>query len=90
MAFPTPVNDLVTDSVASTNVEVVSLSPAMSMGEFYGATAQALSLAAHNATNAQQQGYVTAQAATVIGVARLLGVPPKDLQPPVTTSSYAA
>jgi hypothetical protein len=90
MAFPTSVNDVVIDAVASTNVEVVSLSPAMSMGEFYGSTAQALSLAAHNATNAQQQGYVTSQAATVVGVAKLLGVPIRDLQPPVSTSGYAA
>lgn len=90
MAFPTSVNDVVVDSVTSTNVEVVSLSPAMSMGEFYGSTSQALSLAAHNATNAQQQGYVTSQAATVVGVAKLLGVPIRDLQPPVpTTSGYA-
>ena len=33
--------------------------------------AQALANAAHNATNAQQQSYVTAQAATTMGVATL-------------------
>lgn len=81
MAFPTPVNDLITDSIASTNVEVVSLSPAISMGELYQSTSQALSLAAHNATNAQQQGFVTSQAVTAVSVARLLGVPPRKLQP---------
>ena len=79
MAFPTAMNDVITDSVASAKVEVVSLSPAVSMGELYQSTSQALSHAAHNATNAQQQGFVTAQAATVIGVAQLLGVKPSKL-----------
>jgi hypothetical protein len=81
MAFPTALNDLVTDSVASTNVEVVSLSPAISMGELYQATAQALSNAAHYATHAQQQGYVTAEAVTLMGVARIYGVHPSRLKP---------
>jgi hypothetical protein len=43
----------------------------MAMGSLYQATAQALSNAAHNATNAMQQSYVTAQAATTMGVATL-------------------
>ena len=50
------------------------------------ATAQALANAAHNATNAQQQSYVTAQAATTKGVATLYsldtastGVATKDI-----------
>jgi hypothetical protein len=79
MAFPTPLNDLITDSVASTNVEVVSLSPGMAMGELYISTSQALSHAAHNATNAQQQGFVIAQSATVIGVAHMFGIKPHEL-----------
>jgi hypothetical protein len=33
-----------------------------------------LANAAHNATNAQQQSYVTAQAATTAGVATLLAI----------------
>jgi hypothetical protein len=71
-------------------VEVLGTSPAVAMSNLYQATAQALANAAHNATNAQQQGYVTSQAATVVGVAKLLGVPIRDLQPPVSTSGYAA
>ena len=35
---------------------------------------QALANAAHNATNAQQQSYVTAQAATTMGVATLYSI----------------
>ena len=45
--------------------------PAVAMGNLYQATAQALANAAHNATLAQQQMYVTAQAATTAGVALL-------------------
>ncbi|MHA6847675.1 RebB family R body protein [Ralstonia syzygii] len=71
MAFPTAVNDQVTDSVTQANTQVLGLSPAVSMGNLYQATAQALANAAHNATLAQQQMYVTAQAATTMGVSLL-------------------
>ncbi len=67
------VNPQITDSVTQTNQEVLSLSPAMAMGNLYQATAQALGNAAHNATTAQQQTNITAQAATAQGVALLLG-----------------
>jgi hypothetical protein len=71
MAFPTAVNDQITDSVTQANVEVLGDAPAVAMGNLYQAMAQALANAAHNATNAQQQSYVTAQAATTMGVATL-------------------
>jgi hypothetical protein len=71
MAYPTSVNNQITDSVTQANTEVVGYAPAIAMGNFYQATAQAMSNAAHNATNAQQQSYVTAQAATTMGVATL-------------------
>jgi hypothetical protein len=71
MAFPTAVNDQITDSVTQANVKVLGDAPAMALGNLYQATAQALANAAHNATNAQQQSYVTAQAATTMGVATL-------------------
>ena len=74
MAFPTAVNDQVTDSVTQANVNVLGDAPAVAMGNLYQATAQALANAAHNATNAQQQSYVTAQAATTMGVATLYSV----------------
>jgi Killing trait len=69
MAFPTAVNSQITDSVTQSNVQVLGLSPAIAMGNLYQATAQAN--AAQNATMAQQQMYVTAQAATTAGVALL-------------------
>ncbi|WP_244112704.1 RebB family R body protein [Burkholderia gladioli] len=52
----------------------LGLDPGSAMGNLFVATAQALSNAAHNATNAQQQQNITAQAATVMGVATLYSV----------------
>lgn len=71
MAFPTAVNDQITDAVTQVNVKVLGDAPAMSMGNLFQATAQALSNAAHNATTGQQQSNTTAQAATTMGVATL-------------------
>jgi len=71
MAFPTAVNNQITDSVTQANTQVLGTSPAIAMGNLYQATAQALANAAHNATLAQQQMYVTAQAATTMGVTLL-------------------
>ena len=72
MAYPSHVNSQVTDSVTQANTEVLGTSPAMAMGNLYIATSQALSNAAHNASNSQNQSYVVAQAATTQGVDTLL------------------
>ena len=74
MAFSTAVNDQITDSVTQSNLQVLGTAPAVAMGNLYQATAQALANAAHNATNAQQQMYMTAQAATATGVAMLYSI----------------
>lgn len=71
---PTTVNNQITDSVTQANVKVLGDAPAIAMGNLYMATAQALANAAHNATNAQQQTNVTAQAATTMGVATLYSI----------------
>lgn len=71
MAFPTAVNNQVTDSVTQSNVKVLGDAPAVALGNLYQASAQALGNSAHNATGAQQQAAVTAQAATTMGVATL-------------------
>ncbi len=71
MAFPTSVNDQITDSVTQSNAQVLGVAPATALGNLYQATAQALSNAAHNATTAQQNTNITAQAATTMGVALL-------------------
>jgi hypothetical protein len=74
MAFPTSVNDQITDSVTQANVEVLGLAPAIAMGNLYQATAQALANAAHNATTNQQQSNIVAQAATTMGVTTLYSI----------------
>ena len=74
MAFPTAVNNQITDSVTQSNLQVLGSSPSMAMGNLYQATAQALANAAHNATMAQQQMYVTAQASTTMGVSLLYSI----------------
>ena len=71
MSFPTAVNNQITDSVTQANVQVLGVSPAASMGNLFQATAQALANAAHNATTAQQQPNVTAQAESTMGVSLL-------------------
>jgi hypothetical protein len=76
MAFPTAVNSQITDAVTQANVNVLGDAAAVATGNLYQACAQALSNAAHNATNSQQQSYVTAQAATTMGVATLLSSAP--------------
>ncbi|WKB55640.1 RebB family R body protein [Eleftheria terrae] len=74
MAFPTSVNSQITDSVSQVNTKVVGDAPAVAMGNLFVATSQALSNAAHNATNNQQQSYVTMQASTTQGVSTLYSI----------------
>jgi hypothetical protein len=76
MAVPTPVNSQITDALTQSNVEVLGTAPAIAMGNLYQATAQALANAAHNATIAQQQMNLTAQAVTTTGVAMILSLSP--------------
>jgi hypothetical protein len=73
MAFPTAVNSQITDAVTQSNLEVLGVAPAMALANLYQATAQALANAAHNATAAQQQSWIIAQAATTAGVALIYG-----------------
>jgi hypothetical protein len=74
MAYPTSVNDQITDSVTQANTKVLGDAPAIAMGNLYQATAQALANAAHNATTSQQQSNITAQAATTMGVTMLYSI----------------
>lgn len=74
MAFPTAINSQITDSITQANTKVLGDAPAVAMGNLMVTTSQALSNAAHNATNNQQQSYVTMQASTSQGVSTLLTV----------------
>jgi hypothetical protein len=72
MAFPTAINSQITDSITQANTEVLGDAPAIAMGNLFMATSQALSNAAHGATNNQQQAFITSQAATTAGVSAML------------------
>ena len=72
--FPTAVNSQITDSVTQANTKVLGDAPAVALSNLYQATSQALSNAAHNATNAQQQNNVMAQAVTTMGVTTLYSI----------------
>lgn len=72
MAYPTSVNSQITDAVTQSNVQVLGDAPAQALGSLYQATAQALGLAAQNATTAQQQATMLAQAVTTRCVQSLL------------------
>ncbi|QSQ21960.1 RebB family R body protein [Pyxidicoccus parkwayensis] len=69
----------VTDAVTTTHVQVVAEAPAMSLGEDFLATSQALALAAQQATTQQAAASTLLQATTAQGAALLLQlVPPKE------------
>lgn len=74
MANPRGVNGQITDSVTQANTKVLGDAPALSMGELFMATSQALANAAHNATTNQQQSVVTSQATNVQGISTLYSV----------------
>lgn len=56
MAYPTAVNNQVTDSISQSGLMVLGASPAMAATMLYQAVAQALANVANNATVLQQQG----------------------------------
>lgn len=74
VAFPTFINDQITDSITQANTKVLGDAPAIVMGNLFEATAQVLAKAAHNAAGARLQSPVAAQAATAMGVAVLYAV----------------
>jgi Killing trait len=73
MAFPTAVNDQITDAVTQSNVKVLAEAPALAMGSLYQATAHSMGIAFENAVSHQQQAAVLSQAITTQCVATLFG-----------------
>lgn len=71
MAFPTAVNSQITDAEESS---CGPTTPAEAAGAIYDAVAENAAIAMQNATEAQQQMYQVAQAATAQAVSMLLGV----------------
>jgi Killing trait len=74
MAFPTSVNDQVTDAVTQSNVKVVGEAPAMAMGSLYQTMAHSTGILFENSVSAQQQQNTLTQAATNQGVMQIYSV----------------
>jgi len=74
MAFPTSVNDQITDAVTQSNVKVVAEAPAMAMGSIYQTMAHSTGILFQNAVSSQQQQNTLSQAATNQGVMQIYSV----------------
>ncbi|WP_417457090.1 RebB family R body protein [Kordiimonas sp.] len=74
MAYPTLVNDQITDSVTQANVKVLGDAPAMAMGAIYQSLAHSTGILYENATAAQQQLAIAAQASTNQGVIQVYSI----------------
>jgi hypothetical protein len=71
MAFPTAVNDQITDAVTQSNVKVIGEAPAFAMGALYQSLAHSTGILFANAVAAQQQMNTLAQAAANQGVIQI-------------------
>ena len=74
MAYPTAVNDQITDAVTQSNVKVLGDAPAMAMGAIFQSLAHSTGILYENAVSAQQQLAISGQAATNQGVIQLYSV----------------
>jgi hypothetical protein len=74
MAYPTTVNDQITDAVTQSNVKVLGDAPAYAMGAIFQSLAHSTGILYENATSAQQQLAISGQAATNQGVIQLYSV----------------
>lgn len=74
MAFPTAVNDQITDSITQSNVKVIGEAPAFAMGSLYQSLAHSTGILFENAVAAQQQQNTLAQAAANQGVMQIYSV----------------
>jgi len=74
MAFPTAVNDQITDAVTQSNVKVIGEAPAFAMGSIYQSMAHSTGILFENAVSAQQQQNTLAQAAANQGVMQIYSV----------------
>ncbi|MBX9401585.1 RebB family R body protein [Lysobacter sp. BMK333-48F3] len=74
MAYPTAVNNQITDAVTQSNVKVVGEAPAFAMGSMFQAAAHSTSILFENAVSAQQQQNSLSQAAANQGVMQIYTV----------------
>ena len=71
MAFPTAVNNQITDAVTQANVTILGSAPAVALSNTYQAAAHATGLMMQNAVANQQQVNLLAEAVTANLVAML-------------------
>lgn len=71
MAYPTLVNDQITDAVTQTGVSVLASAPAMAMSSVYQSSAHSLSILYENTVQAQKMASISAQAAANQGVIQI-------------------
>lgn len=71
MARVTPVNSRITDAVTQQGVSILCNAPAMAMGTIYQSAAHSIGILYQNATLAQRQLSISAQAATNQGVIQM-------------------
>jgi hypothetical protein len=75
--MPSSVNSLVTDSVAQTGVVTIASSPAVAIGMLYQAVAQAMAIAANNASSLQLNGANVTMAVSSTACAMIMAQQPK-------------
>lgn len=71
MAFPTAVNDQITDAVTQSNVKVIGEAPAFAMGSIYQTLAHSTGILFENSVAAQRQQNMLAQAVANQGVMQI-------------------
>ncbi|QDH68986.1 RebB family R body protein [Marilutibacter alkalisoli] len=74
MAFPTSVNNQITDAVTQSNVKIVGEAPAMAIASMYQTMAHSTGILFENSVSAQQQQNTLSQAATNQGVMQVYSV----------------
>jgi hypothetical protein len=74
MAFPTAVNNQITDAVTQANVKVVGDGPAMALGNLYQSLAHSTGIVFENAVSSQQQLAIAGQAGSNQGVIQIYSV----------------
>ena len=75
MAYPTPVNGQVTDSVTQTSLAVLGNGPAIAMGTVYQSMAHSIGLMFQSSVQAQQHAAIASQAATNQGIIQIYSAP---------------
>ncbi len=78
MAYPTPVNNQITDSVSQAGVMTLGSAPAMAAAMLYQGIAQSMVIAANNASMLQQQGSNITMAISSTACAIIMSLKPKS------------